>query len=180
MIGLAERCPFCSEPAPVVWVHGRGQCSFCGTDREPSCEGAPELPLGSGLPTLITERLVLRPGAVEPTARGYGMWRIFRAGRGELPVGEVALLPRGQDRQEVELSFRIDLMARGQGFAREAAQAVIDHGERRLGLDELVAFTDPDHRAPARILARLGFVADGRHALAEGEQLVVWRRRSGR
>jgi len=35
------RCPFCGQPATVVWVHGHGQCARCGVNREPCCDGAP-------------------------------------------------------------------------------------------------------------------------------------------
>jgi GNAT superfamily N-acetyltransferase len=175
-----ERCPFCGTPAPVIWVHGHGQCAFCGTNREPCCDGTPEEPLDSGLPTLITERLVLRPAAAsaERHPPGYGSWTVAEAAASERPVGDVTLAPCALGGREIELSFRIDLVARGQGFAREAAQSVIDHAERRLGLGELVAFTHPDHRAPARILHRLGFRAEGRRMLGAGGQVVVWRRRA--
>jgi GNAT superfamily N-acetyltransferase len=179
MSDAAERCPFCSAPAPVIWVHGQGQCAFCGINREPGCDGAPEEPL-AGVPTLITPRLVLRPSAAsaEHLPPGYGSWRIHAAEAADVPVGEVTVAPRSAQAAEIELSFRIDLVARGQGFAREAAEAAIDHAERRLGVTELTAFTHPDHRAPARILTRLGFAAEGRRVLQSGEQVVVWRRRS--
>jgi hypothetical protein len=179
---LAERCPFCGTPAPVIWVHGHGQCAFCGTNREPCCDGAPEEPLASGLPTLITPRLVLRPipALAEPQPPGYGFWTIEEAKAPGISVGEVGMTPRLSGEAEIELSFRIELVARGQGFAAEAAQAVIEHGVRRLGLTELVAFTHPDHREPARVLYRLSFVADGRRRLADDRQHIVWRwRRRG-
>lgn len=183
--GPYDRCPFCGAPAPVIWVHGHGQCAFCGTSREPCCDGAPEEPGHAGLPTLMTARLILRPSSAsaEPCPPGYGRWTIVEAQpddlAGERGIGAVAMLPCAQDSREIELSFQIDLVARGQGFAREAAKAVIDDAERRLGVTELVAFTHPDHRAPARVLARLGFRADGRRVLSPGMQVVVWRRSAG-
>lgn len=35
------RCPACGSIAPLVWVHGHGQCSACGTNVAPCCDGAP-------------------------------------------------------------------------------------------------------------------------------------------
>ena len=35
-----ERCPACGQTAPVVWVHGHGQCAICGTNVAPCCDGA--------------------------------------------------------------------------------------------------------------------------------------------
>ena len=179
MSGPAERCPYCGAPAPIVWVHGRGQCAFCGIDRESCCDGAPEEPMASGLPTLITLRLILRPvhASAEVHPPGYGFWKIARNEQPEEPVGEVAMTPR-PDSADIELSFQIDLIARGQGFATEAAHALIDYAVRRLGIGELVAFTHPDHRAPARVLLRLGFAADGRRTVGEGRQVIVWRWRN--
>gem|GEM_PF-5764254 len=34
----AARCQWCGVVAPVVWVHGHGQCAACGTNREPCCQ----------------------------------------------------------------------------------------------------------------------------------------------
>ncbi|MFM1831960.1 MAG: hypothetical protein RLZZ461_276 [Planctomycetota bacterium] len=33
-----RRCPWCGADAPVVHVHGHGQCAACGTNREPCCQ----------------------------------------------------------------------------------------------------------------------------------------------
>jgi RimJ/RimL family protein N-acetyltransferase len=171
-----ERCPFCGAPAPIIWVHGQGQCLFCGMNREPCCDGVPEEPLAAGLPTLITPRLILFPFQAEAQGhpQGYGFWKIAVASERDRIVGEVGMTPRAAS-GEIELSFRIDLVARGQGFAGEAARAVIADGVRRLGIGELVALVDPDHRGPARVLHRLGFLADGRRAVGEGRQVVLWR-----
>ncbi|HEX2525977.1 MAG TPA: GNAT family N-acetyltransferase [Geminicoccus sp.] len=174
----AERCPFCGTPAPLIWVHGHGQCAFCGTNREPCCDGAPDEPLAASLPTLITPRLVLRPilASAEAYLPGYGVWSIEQSDQPGTIVGQVGVTPRiAAGSPEIELSFHIELMARGQGYATEASQAAIEHAVRRLGLAELVAFTDPDHRGPGRVLYRLGFVADGRRLLAEGREHIVWR-----
>lgn len=32
------RCPWCGREAPVIPVHGHGQCGACGTNREPCCQ----------------------------------------------------------------------------------------------------------------------------------------------
>lgn len=33
-----DRCPWCGVVAPIVYVHGHGQCANCGTNREPCCQ----------------------------------------------------------------------------------------------------------------------------------------------
>lgn len=34
-----SRCSSCGALAPIVWVHGHGQCSACGTNIAPCCDG---------------------------------------------------------------------------------------------------------------------------------------------
>ncbi len=37
-------CPWCGVAAPVVWVHGHGQCAACGVNAQPCCQGAETCP----------------------------------------------------------------------------------------------------------------------------------------
>jgi hypothetical protein len=45
MINIKDRnstskiCPWCGQPAQIIWVHGHGQCSNCGTNVEECCRG---------------------------------------------------------------------------------------------------------------------------------------------
>lgn len=32
-------CSFCGSEAPLVWVHGHGQCAKCGVNAEECCQG---------------------------------------------------------------------------------------------------------------------------------------------
>lgn len=32
------RCPACGTLAPIVWVHGHGQCAACKTNIAPCCQ----------------------------------------------------------------------------------------------------------------------------------------------
>ncbi len=49
---------------------------------------------------------------------------------------------------------------RGQGFATEAGEAIVAHA-RRLGVRRMVAETFPGNAASERVLAKLGFRAEG-------------------
>jgi len=33
------RCPYCGRAAELVWIHGHGQCSACGTNVDECCRG---------------------------------------------------------------------------------------------------------------------------------------------
>jgi hypothetical protein len=32
-------CNWCNQPSTIIWVHGHGQCSVCGTNIEECCRG---------------------------------------------------------------------------------------------------------------------------------------------
>lgn len=34
-----RRCDYCGSEAPVVWVHGHGQCASCGINVDECCRG---------------------------------------------------------------------------------------------------------------------------------------------
>ncbi len=52
----------------------------------------------------------------------------------------------------------------GQGLASEAVSAVLDHGFRERGLQEVVADVDPNNAASIGLLTKLGFVETRREA----------------
>ncbi len=34
-----RRCTYCGAQAPLVWVHGHGQCAHCGINVQECCQG---------------------------------------------------------------------------------------------------------------------------------------------
>lgn len=34
-----QRCAYCGTEAPLVWVHGHGQCANCGINIAECCQG---------------------------------------------------------------------------------------------------------------------------------------------
>ena len=32
-------CSWCAQPTQIIWVHGHGQCSLCGTNIDECCRG---------------------------------------------------------------------------------------------------------------------------------------------
>jgi [ribosomal protein S5]-alanine N-acetyltransferase len=57
---------------------------------------------------------------------------------------------------EVELTYAINPFYWGQGFATEAAKAVLRWGFDTLGLKQIVAVTAPDNAASRRVMQKLG------------------------
>ncbi len=76
---------------------------------------------------------------------------------GAIGLSRVRFLPCAP---AVEIGWRLARPYWGHGYATEAAQAVLDDGFCRLGLDEIVAFTLPDNTLSWRVMGRLGMSRD--------------------
>lgn len=60
-----------------------------------------------------------------------------------------------------ELGIRLAKAAWGQGYATEAAHAIIDTQRMTVDLRKIVALVDPNNRGSLRMVERLGMVFDG-------------------
>jgi 8-oxo-dGTP diphosphatase len=63
----------------------------------------------------------------------------------------------GDGSDEPALGYWLGQPYWGNGYAREAAAAVIDYGFRTLGLETIRAYTDPGNAASQKVLLRCGF-----------------------
>ena len=74
----------------------------------------------------------------------------------QLPGFGGAIAPADRLRPEVGLFWAVAPEHRGNGYATEAARAVIDHGFAELGLARIVATTERDNLASIAVMRRLG------------------------
>lgn len=101
-------------------------------------------------------RRYLRDGPMAMQARlGHSLCCVERRSDGTA-LGMCGLLKR-DSLDDVDLGFAFLPAARGQGHAREAAAAVLAHGLGPLGLQRIVAISDVDNVASARVLEGVGF-----------------------
>ena len=96
--------------------------------------------------------------AIEDSARdfaasGYGLWLIQEKDRADL-VGTAGLRPL--EDLGLELFYSLAPGSRGQGYATEAARAVVEHALGPLGLPEVLAEVDEGNTASIRVIERLG------------------------
>lgn len=73
-----------------------------------------------------------------------------------------------------KLGYAIHADHWGQGFATDAAHTILQHGFQTLGLHRITAAVGPDNHASRTVLARLGFIHEGRlrdHVFTNG----AWR-----
>lgn len=106
--------------------------------------------------TLEDAGAYVRNGPQASYARhGFGLLLVVRR-EDEAPIGMCGLLKRDA-LDDADLGFAFLPAAWGQGFASEAAAAVLAHGRTALGLRRVAAIVQPDNDASLRVLARIGF-----------------------
>jgi RimJ/RimL family protein N-acetyltransferase len=91
-------------------------------------------------------------------AHGFGFWAAEVPGRAAF-VGFVGVaVPRFEAHFTpcVEIGWRLAAEHWGQGYATEAASAVLAHAFGPLGLEEVVSLTVPANRRSRRVTERLG------------------------
>ena len=102
---------------------------------------------------------MLRAYAEHQARHGFSVWGVVERATGEL-IGDAGLYVR--EDSEVELGYTLRRDRWGRGLATEAAGACVDAAFGRLGLTALVAQTDLDNAASARVLETLGFAETDR------------------
>ena len=86
---------------------------------------------------------------------GFGLW-VVEPLTGGAPVGLAGLIKRAT-LEHPDLGFAFLPEGRGNGFALEAASAVLELGRERFGLARVLAITSLDNVASQRLLQRVGF-----------------------
>lgn len=88
---------------------------------------------------------------------GYGLWGTVLRETGAI-IGRCGLLRTQIDsHMETELSFLLDRDHWGQGYASEAARAILAAAGRRFEIDRVVAVIHPENIASLTAIERLGF-----------------------
>jgi len=93
---------------------------------------------------------------------GYGLWAVEHTVSSEL-VGFTGLAVPGFEAPfmpAVEVGWRLGQEYWGNGYATEAAKAVLDFAFLEAGLDEVVSFTVPANVRSTSVMERLGMTHD--------------------
>jgi len=105
----------------------------------------------------------------EPYRRyGHGFWAVERLDSGEL-LGMCGIFKR-DSLPLPDVGYGFVPRARGQGFAREAAAACLQHGRERLGMTAILAITALDNDASGRLLESIGMREQGIELLSGYEE----------
>jgi RimJ/RimL family protein N-acetyltransferase len=128
-----------------------------------------------GIRTLEQARRFLLDSHIASYARhGYGHYLVERKDTGE-PIGTCGLINRSFI-GEIDIGFAYLPASWSRGYATEAATAVMDHAQRILAIEGIVAVVSPHNRGSIRVLEKLGLRLAGQTQLAQdGEWLHLYR-----
>jgi RimJ/RimL family protein N-acetyltransferase len=127
-----------------------------------------------GVRTLEDARAYLLKGPVDMYERlGFGLYITELKGEG-VPIGICGLVKR-DFLEDVDIGFALLPGFWGQGYAHEAAAAVMEYAKGALGLKRLVAITNPENHSSIRLLEKLGMKFDRMiRATADGPEIRLF------
>jgi ribosomal-protein-alanine N-acetyltransferase len=109
--------------------------------------------------TLEDARANLEKHIAHQDRHGFSLWAV------ELSVSKEVIGAAGlshlRDGTEIEVGYRFLHRFWGHGYATEAARASIAFGFDELGLDRIVAVTEPDNLASRRVMEKCGLTFVG-------------------
>jgi RimJ/RimL family protein N-acetyltransferase len=104
-------------------------------------------------------RRYMREGPMAMYERyGFGLWHTARKSDGA-GIGLCGLLKR-DTLPDVDIGYAYLPEYWGQGYAFEAADAVVRHGVRKFGVERLIAVVSPGNSASIRVLVKIGMTYD--------------------
>ncbi len=104
---------------------------------------------------------------------GLGYWSVFAKDAQEVFLGWVLMAPEDLSGPEVEVGWRFRTLARRQGYATEAARAVVTHGFEHLGLGCVVADMYRANAGSMGVARNLG-MRERPHPERTTERYVLW------
>lgn len=127
-----------------------------------------------GVRTLEHARAYILKGPVEMYDRlGFGLYVTELKEEG-VPIGICGLVKR-DFLDDVDIGFALLPGFWSQGYAYEAAAAVMAHGKGALGLKRIVAITNPENHSSIRLLEKLGLKFDRMiRATADGPEIRLF------
>ena len=87
---------------------------------------------------------------------GLGYWSIFAKEQPDLFLGWVLLIPSDAIGPEIEIGWRLNRQARGNGFATEAARPIVVHAFKTVGVYRIIANIHPENTASMRVSEKIG------------------------
>lgn len=113
---------------------------------------------------------ILNSPAASYERNGFGLY-LVELKESHVPMGMCGLIKR-EELPEPDIGFAFLPDFWGQGFAFEAASAVLEEARERFGLKRILAITSLDNDASIKLLQRLGFRFEGVIRLSQNREQV--------
>jgi len=121
-----------------------------------------------GVRSLEDARNYILTGPVASYQRfGFGLYLVLLK-EGGTPIGMCGLLKR-DSLPDVDVGYAYRPAFWSNGYAFEAASAVLVHGREVFGLRRIVAITSPDNAGSRALLEKLGLHYEGTLSLSPGQ-----------
>ena len=125
-----------------------------------------------GVRSLEDARSYIRNGPMATLRRHGFCLRQVRRRMDDVPMGLCGLLQR-DTLDSPDIGFAFSPAFWGHGYARESAQATLDHARRVLGLPRVLAIVSPANARSIRLLEDLGLHAESRMRLtADADEII--------
>ena len=125
-----------------------------------------------GIRTLAQAEAYLQDGPMASyAAHGFGLYLVQRSGD-KMKLGMCGLIKR-PSLPHVDIGFAFLPQFTGQGYAFEAATAVLHHARHQLKLSPIVAITAPNNHRSIKLLEKLGLHFQKMVLLAEDKPEVM-------
>lgn len=91
----------------------------------------------------------------DPAQLGWGIWLMIHAAERTV-IGDAGFKGKPGGEETVEIGYSVLPAYRGQGFATEAARALVEWALAQQGVRRIIAECSPDNAASIRVLEKLG------------------------
>jgi RimJ/RimL family protein N-acetyltransferase len=126
-----------------------------------------------GVRTLEDARNYIINGPLDMYERlGFGLYAV-ELKDGGAAIGMCGLIKRAT-LPDVDLGYALLPRFAGQGYASEAAAAVLAYARQALGLARVLAITSPDNERSIRLLERIGFRFESMLQLSEDDEVRLF------
>lgn len=127
-------------------------------DREPGTIRWVDWPLECGSwEDTASHRAFIESRIRHPYPPGLGYWIVTGQEAPDRFLGWVHLIPESAVGPGIEIGWRLLHIARGRGYATEAARAVLAHGFATVGVRRVIADMYRDNAASMNVARKLGF-----------------------
>lgn len=95
---------------------------------------------------------------------GLGYWSLFRKDAPSSFLGWIFLAPDKIGEPEIEIGWRLKRSAWNNGYATEAAQAILQHAFSTIGIECIYAYIDEENKRSLNVAKKIGLQLAKGHA----------------